>query len=855
MITHVVFSVNPPDTAPRPVYAYSMTGSGGNTTAYVYAASGLPDGVTLNTATGAVSGKATTKGSYPVDWSLTDGVSTSSGTGTLVVDAPIAISGTPPTAFIGAAYTFTPTIANQYANGTLGVTLTSGTLPDGLTLNVNTGVVSGTPTGEGASTFTLTAADNRTSDAESFTITVDKAISVSGTPAEGEVGAAYTFTPTVENAAGALTATVDQLPPGLTVDATTGTVTGTPTASGTTASVITITDGHTTATLSVSFKIVAYIEITGTPDARYINSPFTYTPTITGGEPGGYTYSISDLPDSTAFPLSLDTSTGAISGTPTAAGTYSVKYTVSDGIGSATVTIDLSVAAFSFEGVCYEGVIGKSYRFVPTMAGGSGAYYVTVESGTLPTGLELDPSTGIIHGTTSTLGDTPLTLSATDGYTTLTLSITLSFTDRVVYAIAHRPEHYDPSSVYTSWTESDSAESTKLGYITQSVTPGDSLIVPIVDSKGNSASTDNISIMIEGKLLTCALTAKTSNGTVWDSQSANFAWTYAKYTTVELSGYYLVRFTTTNDYSLYVRWAAYDNGTNVCERTDSLCVELVLVNTTGDAVVVSDPVVVADSFNVADGTNGGIEYAQPISKWMFMISSIGTSTATFSVRSTDSTTGSYTTIDLESCGVITGYALGSHNPINGSYTTGTPPKVNAWNYGYYVWQFASFVYTAKTTTNISTVNYTAAASYKLNKTELYEDKITGLATTVAQFTGDVTEFSNTTPNYNDYHGRYSDTVGQTDSYTFASRAADVGYEPKAVMITAYANTDDDATKASLSAAAVSSDGTIVEHGAQSSTVSSDGSALNFILQKDLVSGSKWSDDAINNNTLGVTRTE
>lgn len=50
----------------------------------------------------------------------------------------------------------------------------NGTLPNGLTLNENTGEISGTPTAEGTSTFTITATNNYGSDDKELTLTIGK---------------------------------------------------------------------------------------------------------------------------------------------------------------------------------------------------------------------------------------------------------------------------------------------------------------------------------------------------------------------------------------------------------------------------------------------------------------------------------------------------------------------------------------------------------------------------------------------------------------------------------------------------------------------------------------------------------
>ena len=60
--------------------------------------------------------------------------------------------------------------------------ITSGSLPGGLTLNKSTGEISGTPTSAGASTFTVTATNDSGSDSKQFSLTIDpkQTVSVTG---------------------------------------------------------------------------------------------------------------------------------------------------------------------------------------------------------------------------------------------------------------------------------------------------------------------------------------------------------------------------------------------------------------------------------------------------------------------------------------------------------------------------------------------------------------------------------------------------------------------------------------------------------------------------------------------------
>ena len=64
------------------------------------------------------------------------------------------------------------------ADGTAPITwsVTSGSLPEGLSLDAGTGVISGTPTAEGGSTFTVTAANAYGSDSREFTLNIDKPV-------------------------------------------------------------------------------------------------------------------------------------------------------------------------------------------------------------------------------------------------------------------------------------------------------------------------------------------------------------------------------------------------------------------------------------------------------------------------------------------------------------------------------------------------------------------------------------------------------------------------------------------------------------------------------------------------------
>jgi large repetitive protein len=126
--------------------------------------------------------------------------------------------------------------------------VTSGTLPNGLTLNASTGAISGTPTVNNTFAFTV-----QVQDAESVTATSALSITVNPAPLSvittslpfGNVGSTYP-SPILKASGGvppyAWSVVVGSLPPGLALDGTTGAISGTPATIGTSNFTVQVTD-------------------------------------------------------------------------------------------------------------------------------------------------------------------------------------------------------------------------------------------------------------------------------------------------------------------------------------------------------------------------------------------------------------------------------------------------------------------------------------------------------------------------------------------------------------------------------------------------------------------------------------
>lgn len=153
--------------------------------------------------------------------------------------------------------------------------------------------------------------------------------------ASGTVGSAFTYTitgsnnPTSYNASG--------LPAGLSVNTTTGVISGTPTATGTTSVTISATNagGTGTATLAITVNPAAPAITSAVAATGVQGTAFSYAITTTGTAP--ITLSASNLPSG----LSLSGST--IAGTPTVFGTFVVTLTATNGAGSDSVQLTLTI--------------------------------------------------------------------------------------------------------------------------------------------------------------------------------------------------------------------------------------------------------------------------------------------------------------------------------------------------------------------------------------------------------------------------------------------------------------------------------------------------------------------------------
>ncbi len=435
-----------------------VTGGGGTTPRSYVIAPTLPTGLSFNTSTGQVSGTPTVTSStttYTVTVTDSNG-GTASNTFQLTVNGPVSATQAIASKTLtqnAAATSFTPVTGS---GGTPPLSYgVAPALPTGLTLNTSTGAITGTPTvTSGATTYTVTVTDANTATASNtFSLTVNSAVTATQAIASRTFTAnqAITaFTPvTGGGGTGTLTYSISpSLPAGLSISASTGAISGTPSTSAATATyTVTVTDTNNgTATNTFSLTVNGAVSATQSIPAKSLTvnvAATSFTPVTGGGGTSPLTYGIAPtLPAG----LSFNTSTGAITGTPTAistAATYTV--TVSDAnSASASNTFSLAVngAVTATQAIASKGLTVNTAvtSFTPiTGAGGTSPLSYGIAPA-LPAGLAFNTTSGAITGTpTATSGATTYTVTVTDANTataTNTFSLAVNGAVSATQAIA-----------------------------------------------------------------------------------------------------------------------------------------------------------------------------------------------------------------------------------------------------------------------------------------------------------------------------------------------------------------------------------------------------------------------------------
>jgi hypothetical protein len=371
----------------------------------------LPAGVTF--AGGKLSGTPTASGTFHITFTATNGIGNPAVQDfTLNVGSPPAITSANHVGFVeGTAGTFTVT-----ATGTPVPTLSeSGPLPTGVTFVPGTGVLSGTPTETGSFPITFTATNGiGTAATQNFTLTVGTAPTITSAAATTFTkGTAGSFTVMATGFPAPTFTETGSLPAGVTLNGTSGLLSGTPTQSGSFPIVITAANGSgPNATQNFTLTVDAPAAITSAASTTFVK-----------GHAGSFTVTASGFPvptlsESGALPAGVTfvPATGVLSGTPTVTGSFPLVFTATNGVGTAatqdfTLTVNALPAITSANATTF--TKGDAGTFTVTATGTPAP--TLSESGTLPTGVTFVPVTGVLSGTPTESGVFHLTFTAANG--------------------------------------------------------------------------------------------------------------------------------------------------------------------------------------------------------------------------------------------------------------------------------------------------------------------------------------------------------------------------------------------------------------------------------------------------------
>lgn len=213
------------------------------------------------------------------------------------------------------------------------------------------------------------------------------------------------------------------LPAGLTLNASTGVISGTPSAAGNYSVTISASNavganGSKMVTLSIANPPPAAI-VAGQVASGNGGAPFSYQILATNSPTS---YSATGLPSG----LTLNTSTGLISGTPTVNGSFVVTASASNVSGSAgteTLTINLTASLATITSpTTASGTSGQAFSYQITASHLPDSYGATG----LPPGLSVDTGSGVISGTPSVGGVFNVTITATNGAGTASQNLAIN---------------------------------------------------------------------------------------------------------------------------------------------------------------------------------------------------------------------------------------------------------------------------------------------------------------------------------------------------------------------------------------------------------------------------------------------
>lgn len=402
-------------------FSYTLYANG---TATTYAMENLPPGLSFDPANRRLSGIPTSAGFYRLNAT----VGNAGGSRSAAVFVEIAPS-RPAPEFSGAAGIQAFVGENLSASISASNSPTSYEaigLPAGLTLNSSSGGISGVPAATGRYPVVVRATNSGGTTSAQLTIDVlpqRVPLVTSALERSATVGDSGSFS--ISTSVPATSFSASNLPPGLSLNPPTGTITGAPTAPGDYRVQVTATNAAGTGTASITWRVRPRAPSWITSDASvpgFVGESLSYSLRFSGGSSNAIV-SAGNLPPG----LTLSRDDNRIVGTPTIPGRYEALLSVygDGGQTRSVVTFDIATLASSppviNSPLTALALVGSSFRLPIAVANGS----TLISASPLPPGLRLDAVTRELVGVPRTVGTHPITLTAANAAGESTATITL----------------------------------------------------------------------------------------------------------------------------------------------------------------------------------------------------------------------------------------------------------------------------------------------------------------------------------------------------------------------------------------------------------------------------------------------